>query len=89
VAGHYGLGFDLTGARDFCVLQSFQADFRAYPPHQWVQWALSSAVKRPGRGTDHSLPCCVEGRDRVEMYCCFHLRLHCVHRDSFTFTKIV
>jgi len=34
-------------------------------------------------------PYYVEGRDRVEVYCCFHMSLHCVHRDSYTFTNIV
>jgi hypothetical protein len=30
------------------------------PPTQWVPEVLSPGVKQPGRGADHSPPCCTE-----------------------------
>jgi hypothetical protein len=30
------------------------------PPIQWVPWAFSLEVKRPGREADHSPPTCAE-----------------------------
>jgi hypothetical protein len=61
------------------------------PPIQWVSWALSLVVKRPGREADHSPPSSAEVKECVELY------LHSPnappwrgaqlkHRDNFTFT---
>jgi hypothetical protein len=38
------------------------------PPIQWVQWALSLGVKRPGREADHSPPSSAEVKECVELY---------------------
>jgi hypothetical protein len=62
------------------------------PPIQWVQRALSLAVKRPGREADHSPPCSAEVKEWVELY--LHLQYAFVglrpvrkkHRDNFMFT---
>jgi hypothetical protein len=38
------------------------------PPIQWVPWALSLGVKRPGREADHSPPSSAEVKECVELY---------------------
>jgi hypothetical protein len=60
-------------------------------PIQWVPWALSLGVKRPGREADHSPPSSAEVKECVELY--LHSRntpswcgAHLKHRDNFTFT---
>jgi hypothetical protein len=65
------------------------------PPIQWVPWALSLGVKRPGRETNHSPPSSAEVKECVELYLHYPIRLHGVvlsqqkHRDNFTFTFYV
>jgi len=60
-------------------------------PIQWVPWALSLRLKRPGRKADHSPPFSAEVKEWVELY------LHSPntpwwrgaqlkHKDNFTFT---
>jgi hypothetical protein len=38
------------------------------PPRQWVTWALSLGVKRPGREADHSPSSSAEVKECVELY---------------------
>jgi hypothetical protein len=53
------------------------------PPIQWVPWALSLGVKRPGREADHSPPSSVEVKNgQVFMTWCFVRQ-----RDNFTFAS--
>jgi hypothetical protein len=59
-------------------------------PIQWVPWALSLGVKRPGREADHSPPSSAEIKECVELYIHSPNTLSCrgaqlKHRDNFTF----
>jgi hypothetical protein len=38
------------------------------PPIQWVQWAISLGVKRPGREAEHSPPTSAEVKKNVGLY---------------------
>jgi hypothetical protein len=46
------------------------------PPIQWVAGALSLAVKRPWRESDHSPPSNAKGKEWVELYLHSPIRLH-------------
>jgi hypothetical protein len=43
---------------------------------QWITWALSLGIKRPGREADHSLPSSAEVQECVELYLHSPIRLH-------------
>jgi hypothetical protein len=46
------------------------------PPIQWVPWALSLGVKRPGREAGHSPPFSAEVKECVELYLHSPIRLN-------------
>jgi hypothetical protein len=46
------------------------------PPIQWVPWALSLGVKRPGSKADNSPPSSAEFKECVELYLHSPIRLH-------------
>jgi hypothetical protein len=61
------------------------------PPIQWIPWALSLEVKRPGREADHSPPSSAEVEECVELYLhspnTFSWRdAQLKHRDKLTFS---
>jgi hypothetical protein len=61
-----------------------------HTPIQWVPGALSPAVKRLGRETDHSRPSSVQVKECVELYLHsqYAFMAWCLvkHRENFTFT---
>jgi hypothetical protein len=61
------------------------------PPIQWVPWALSLGIKRPGREADHSPPISAEVKKTwvyisTPAYAFIALCL-IKHRDNFTFLR--
>jgi hypothetical protein len=71
---------------------SLQCPHRLQPPIQWVPWwALSSAIKRPGREADHSTSLSAEFKyggtippfPRTSLW---HSDYLIKHKENFTFT---